>query len=90
MGAEFCLMLDIVKGFIVDDWEERKSKLYGNSQCTQQPSPQSPAGDLVGVSGVMGPKGKCMCQGGKPGTGDCVYVAPPLTQGVWSMAMAAC
>ena len=70
----FASRLDCVKEFIVDIWEECKSKLYGDSQCTQQPCPQSPAGDLGNVAGVMGPKGKCRCQEGKPGTGDCIML----------------
>ena len=50
-----------------------------------QPSPQSPAGDFGDVAGH---NGMFMCQGGKPGTGklDDVYVAPPITIGVRSMA----
>ena len=50
--------LDLVKEFIIDIWE-RKSKLYGNIPCTQQPSPQSPAGDFDDVGGL---KGKWRCQ----------------------------
>ena len=64
----FASRLSLVKEFIVDIWEERKSKLYGDSQCTQQPSPHSPAGDLGDVARVQG-------RTGKPGTGklnDCV------------------
>ena len=67
----FASRLDLVTEFIVDIWEERKSKLYGDSQCTQQPSSQSTAGDLDDVAGIMGPKGKCRCWGGKPGIVDC-------------------
>ena len=42
-------------------------------------------GDLGGFTG-----GKKMCQGGKPDTGkfhsSCMYVAPPMRMGAWSMA----
>ena len=47
-------------------WEERKSRLYGDVECAQQPRPHFPTGDLGDIAGV---NGKGMCQGGKPGTG---------------------
>ena len=44
-------MLSII---IIIIWEERKSKLCGISQYTQQPSPQIPVGDLRDVTEDIG------------------------------------
>ena len=30
-------LLALVKAYIIDIWEERKSKLYGDVECAQQP-----------------------------------------------------
>ena len=60
-------LLALVKAYIIDIWEERKSKLYGDVECAQQPRPHSPTGDLGKIAGVNGQNR--MCQGGKPGTG---------------------
>ena len=59
----------LVKAYIIDIWEERKSKLYGDVECAQQPRPHSPTGDLGEIAGVNGQNSEGMCQGGKPGTG---------------------
>ena len=59
----------LVKAYIIDIWEERKSKLYGDVECAQQPRPHSPTGDLRKIDGVNGQNSEGMCQGGKPGTG---------------------
>ena len=76
---------------IIDIWEERKSKLYGDVECAQQPRPHSPTGDLGEIVGVNGQNSEGMCQGCKPGTGKLllmyVYVAPPTSVGAWSMAL---
>ena len=56
------------KAYIIDIWEERKSKLYGDVVCAQQPHPHSPTGDLGEIAGVNGQNSDGMCQGGKPGT----------------------
>ena len=56
-------LLALVKAYIIDIWEERKSKLYG---CAQQPPP---TGDLGEIAEVNGQNSEVMCQGGKPGTG---------------------
>ena len=78
-------LLALVKAYIIDIWEERKSKLYGDVECAQQPRPHSPTGDLGKIAGVNGQNSEGMCQGGKPGTGKMyVYVTPV---GVWSMAL---
>ena len=75
-------LLALVKAYIIDIWEERKSKLYGDVECAQQPRPHSP-------TGVNGQNSEGMCQGGKPGTGKLmyVYVAPSTPVGAWSMAL---
>ena len=62
-------LLALVKAYIIDIWEERKSKLYGDVECAQQPRPHSPTGDLGKIAGVNGQNSEGMCQGGKPGTG---------------------
>ena len=78
-------LLALVKAYIIDIWEERKSKLYGNVECAQQPRPHSPTGDLGEIAGQ---NSEGMCHGGKPGTGKFyVYVAPPTPVGAWSMAL---
>ena len=67
---------------------ERKSKLYGDVECAQQPRPHSPTGDLGEIAVVNGQNSEGMCQGGKPGTGKLyTYVAPPTPVGAWSMAL---
>ena len=62
-------LLALVKAYIIDIWEERKSKLYGDVECAQQPRPHSPTGDLGEIAGVNGQNSEEMCHGGKPGTG---------------------
>ena len=59
----------LVKAYIIDIWEERISKLYGDVECAQQPHPHSPTGDLGEIAGVNGQNSEGMCQGGKRGTG---------------------
>ena len=77
----------LVKVYIIDIWEERKS-LYGDVECAQQPRPHSPTGDLGEIAGVNGQNSEGMCQGGKPGTGKLhTDVAPPTPVGAWSMAL---
>ena len=66
-------LLALVKAYIIDIWEERKSKLYGDVECAQQPRPHSPTGDLGEIAGVNGQNSEEMCHGGKPGTGK-LYV----------------
>ena len=45
-------LLALVKAYIIDIWEERKSKLYGDVECAQQPCPHSPTGDLGEIAGA--------------------------------------
>ena len=61
-------LLALVKAYIIDIWEERKSTAMLNVHA-QQPHPHSPTGDLRDINGVNGQNSKGMCQGGKPGTG---------------------
>ena len=63
-------LLALVKAYIIDIWEERKSKLYGDVECAQQPHLHSPTGDLGEIAQVS-----CI-----------LYVAPPTPVGAWSMA----
>ena len=81
-------LLALVKAYIIDIWEERKSKLYGDVECAQQPRPHSPTGDLGEIAGINGQNSEGMCQGGKPGTGKLYTdVAPPTPVGAWSIAL---
>ena len=84
----FEFLLALVKAYIIDIWEERKSKLY---ECAQQPRPHSPTGDLGEIAGVNGQNSEGMCQGGKPGTVSSILmyvnVAPPTPVGAWSLAL---
>ena len=78
-------LLAPVKAYIMDIWEERKSRLYG---CAQQPHPHSPTVDLGEIAGVNGQNSGGMCQGGKPGTSKLyIYAAAPTLVGAWSMAL---
>ena len=61
--------MDLVKEYVLDVREERKSRFYGEHACAQQPSPQSPIGDLGDIAGVKVRNCKGLCQGGKPGMG---------------------
>ena len=75
-------LLALVKAYIIDIWEERKRRLYGDLECAQQPRPHFPTGDLGEIAGVNGQNSKGMCEGGKPGTGKL-----PTPVGAWSMAL---
>ena len=61
----FDSFLPLVKDYVVDIWEARKIKLYGDDSSQSQSS----TGDLGGFTGIEGQSGKNMCQGGKPDTG---------------------
>ena len=61
----FDSLLPLVKDDVVDIWEERKIKLYGDDSSQSQSS----TGDLGEFTGIEGQSGKNMCQGGKPDTG---------------------
>ena len=56
----FDSLLHLVKGYIVNIWEVRKIKLYGDDSSQSQSS----TGDLGFFTGVEGQSGKIMCQGG--------------------------
>ena len=82
----FDSLFALVKDYVVNIWEARKIKLYGDDSSQSQSS----AGDLGEVTGIEGQSGKNMCQGGKPDSGkfhsSYIGVAPPLRMGAWSMA----
>ncbi len=79
-------MLALVKAYIIDIWEERKSN---DVDCAQQPRPHSPTGDLGEIAGVRIVKG-CVSEVSLAQV-SCilmyVYVAPPTPVGAWSMAL---
>ena len=55
----FDSLLPLVKDYVVDIWEARKVKLYGDDSSQSQFS----AGDLGEFTGIEGQSGKNMCQG---------------------------
>ena len=50
----FKSLLRLVKEFIVNVWEVRKQKLYGDDSCPNQLPSQSSPGGLGGATGVEG------------------------------------
>ena len=52
--GNFKSLLSLVKEFIVNAWEVRKQKLYGDDSCPNQLRPQSSPGGLGGAAGVEG------------------------------------
>ena len=75
-------LLALVKAYIIDIWEERKSKLYGDVECAQQPRPHSPTWDLGKLLGLMGRIVKGCVRDVSLAQVSCilmyVYVAPPV------------
>ena len=61
----FDSLLPLVKEYVVDVWEARKIKLYGDDSSQSLSS----TGDLGEFTGIVGQSGENMCQGGKPDTG---------------------
>ena len=59
---QFESLLALIKMYIIDIWEERKSTLYGDVECAQQLG-------ILCIAGVNGQNSNRMCQGSKPGTG---------------------
>ena len=59
-------MHGLLTSTIIDILERRKSRLYGDVECAEQPRPHSPTGDLGEIAGVNGngQNSKGMCQGG--------------------------
>ena len=84
-------LLALVKAYIIDIWEERKSKLYGDVECAQQPRPHSPTGDLGEIAVVNGRMVKGCVREVSLAQVSCIlmyiYVAPPTPVGAWSMAL---
>ena len=68
-------LLRLVKSYIVEIWEQRKIRLYGDDSC--QSHSQFSTGDLGDVPGVArhSGSGKDMCQVGKSDTGK-LYSTP--------------
>ena len=61
----FDSLLPLVKDYVVDIWEARKIKLYGDDSSQSQSS----TGDLGEFTGIEGQSGRNVCQGGEPDTG---------------------
>ena len=51
---KFGSLLGLVKGFILDVWELRKVRLYGDNPSIQQTQSQIASGQLKGVAGGRG------------------------------------
>ena len=62
---KFVSLLGLVKGFILDLWELRKVRLYGNNPRLQQTQSQIASGELQGVTGG---RGELRCLGGETDT----------------------
>ena len=77
MGAE---LLRLVKEFIVNVWEVRKQKLYGDDSCPNQLQSQSSPGGLGGATGVEGQRDgkfregklRCVCYSSVAACNVCV------------------
>ena len=74
MGSElwedkFGSLLGLVKGFILDVWELRKVRLYGDNPSVQQTQSQIASGELQGVAGG---RSELRCLGGETDT-SCSY-----------------
>ena len=74
MGSElwedkFGSLLDLDKGFILDVWELRNVRLYGDNPSVQQSQSQIASGELQGVAGG---RGELRCLGGETDT-SCSY-----------------
>ena len=78
----FDSLLPLVKDYVVNIWEARKFKLYGDDSSQSQSS----AGDLGEFTGIEGQSGKNMCQGGKPDTGKFHSSYIGMRMGAWTMA----
>ena len=63
----FDSLLPLVKDYVVNIWEARKIKLYGDDSSQSQSS----TGDLGEFTGIEGQSGKSMCQGGKHSLNVC-------------------
>ena len=62
---KFVSLLGLVKGFILDVWELRKVRLYGDNPSVQQTQSQIASGELQGVTGG---RGELRCLGGETDT----------------------
>ena len=59
---KFGSLLGLVKGFILDVWELRKVRLYGDNPSVQQTQSQIASAELQGVAGG---RGELRCLGGE-------------------------
>ena len=66
---KFGSLLGLVKGFILDVWELRTVRLYGDNPSVQQTQSQIASGELQGVAGG---RGELRCLGGETDT-SCSY-----------------
>jgi hypothetical protein len=81
------VLLETVKAYIVDVWEIRKARLYGDNPDVQQSQSQCLSGDLGDVAGRVGKLGCPVGKSGHPvGKLGGVILAPPIIVGAWSMA----
>ena len=85
--------LRLVKEFIVDVWEVRKQKLYGEDACPSHHQCQTLAGDAGPVTEGGGLRVSKLQGKGKLGkfhvqvcSGNVHTSAPPIVMGAWSMA----
>ena len=70
-------MVGLVKGSILDVWELRKVRLYGDNPSVQQTQSQIASGELQGIAGG---RGELRCVGGETDT-SCSYGACPFVVG---------
>jgi hypothetical protein len=85
--GNFKVLLETVKAYIVDVWEIRKARLYGDNPDVQQSQSQCLSGDLGDVAGRVGKLGCPVGKSGHPvGKLGGVILAPPIIVGAWSMA----
>ena len=84
-------LLALVKAYIIDVWEERKSKLYGDVSVLNNPVLTFQLGILGKLLGLMGRIVKGCVREVSLAQVSCilmyVYVAPPTPVGAWSMAL---
>ena len=66
---KFGSLLGLVKGFILDVWELRKVRLYGDNPSVQQTQSRIASGELQGAAGG---RGELRCLGGETDT-SCSY-----------------
>ena len=78
-------MLDLVKSYILDVWELRKVRLYGDNPSVQQSQSQIVPGELRGVAG-----GGELCLEGETDTGIGVCSSNVCSSTVCSSGVCLC